>query len=101
MLWDDHPVSTRQQALHLRRLVDEHGIEDVILVASPLHMPRALGACEAAGVRVTPSASTLPHLRLPRSGLRSFVPSLEALRFSWEALYEYLGLVYYRVRGWR
>jgi uncharacterized SAM-binding protein YcdF (DUF218 family) len=100
LLWDDHPVSTRQQALNLRRLVDEHGIDDVILVASPLHMPRAQRACEAAGVHVRPSPSTLPHLRLPRSGLRSFIPSREALRFSWETLYEYLGLVYYRARGW-
>ena len=100
LLWDDHPVSTRQQALNLRRITDAHRIDEVILVVSPLHMTRALAATQAAGVRARPAPSSLPHLRLPRSGLRSFVPSLEALRFSWESLYEYLGLIYYRARGW-
>jgi uncharacterized SAM-binding protein YcdF (DUF218 family) len=100
LLWDDHPINTRAQALHLRAIVDRHGIHEVLLVASPLHMRRALGACLREGIPVKPSPSRPPHAGLPGNGPGSFVPSLEALRFSWEALYEYLGLVYYRGRGW-
>jgi uncharacterized SAM-binding protein YcdF (DUF218 family) len=100
VLWDDHPINTRSQAVNLRAIVDDHGIDEVLLVVSPLHMKRALGACLAAGIRVKPSPSARPHERLPMTGLASFVPSLEALRFSWEAIYEYMGLVYYYSRGW-
>lgn len=100
ILWENQASTTREQALHLAPLLDRYGIEQVVLVASPLHMPRALGACQAAGIRALPSPSALPHASVVTTGFRAILPSREALRLSWESIYEYLALGYYRARGW-
>ena len=100
ILWEHQSATTREQVLRLAPLLVRYEIENVILVASPLHMPRALGACQAVGIRAVPSPSGLPHASVVTRGFRAILPSREALRLSWESIYEYLALAYYRARGW-
>jgi len=89
--------TTREQALNVARIVRLKGFDRVVLVASAIHMPRALATFRAAGVNAVPSASATR----PIAGLPRFRPAAIALRFSGESLYEYAALVYYRLRGWR
>jgi uncharacterized SAM-binding protein YcdF (DUF218 family) len=91
--------TTREQAVNLALLLRAHGTEPIVLVASGIHMRRALGAVRAVGLRPTPSASPVPpHWRKTDTG--RFTPSHGALVLSAEVVYEYLAQAYYRARGW-
>jgi uncharacterized SAM-binding protein YcdF (DUF218 family) len=70
-----------------------------VLVASPIHMPRALAACEAFGVQAVPSVTAVPHTDLP-GGVWSVIPRRDALFYTNESLYEYLAIWWYRQQGW-
>ena len=100
VLWENRSRTTREQALAVARLLQEHGINRIVLVASPLHMPRALAAVRAVGIDAVPSASRRPYPNLPRTGRRSVMPRPSALDLSYDALYEHMALAYYRHQGW-
>jgi uncharacterized SAM-binding protein YcdF (DUF218 family) len=97
--WDTASSTTRDQAVALAALLTARHIDRVVLVASPIHMPRALAACEAVGVRAVPSITAVPHTDLPR-GVWSVVPRRDALFYTNESLYEYLAIWWYRRQGW-
>jgi len=92
-------LTTRDQAIAVAALLKERGIDRVVLVASPIHMPRALAACEAAGVRAVPSVTARPHTDLP-GGVWSVIPRRDALFYTNESLYEYFAIWWYRQQGW-
>jgi uncharacterized SAM-binding protein YcdF (DUF218 family) len=99
ILWESRSRTTREQALNLATLLQAKHIARVVLVASPIHMLRALGACRTAGIDVVPAVSPRPHASMPR-GMRGLVPQIGALTLSTESLYEYLALYLYKHRGW-
>jgi uncharacterized SAM-binding protein YcdF (DUF218 family) len=68
-------------------------LRSVILVTSPLHMLRARLAFAAAGISVHPALTSTRNLRFYSS------PS-QRITILQEALHEYFGLVFYRLRGW-
>jgi uncharacterized SAM-binding protein YcdF (DUF218 family) len=99
VIWGYHSRTTREQALEMAALLRSRHVGPVVLVASPIHMARALAACESAGIDAIPSVSARPHAGLPR-GFRGLVPRREALTLSRESLYEHLALRWYSWRGW-
>ena len=99
IIWDATSRTTREQAVGLGPLLRAHSVSHFVLVASPIHMRRALGAVRATGLCPIPSTSEVPRHWTP-AGLPRFVPQWQSLRVSEEALYEYLALAYYWVRGW-
>jgi uncharacterized SAM-binding protein YcdF (DUF218 family) len=99
VIWEYQSQTTRQQALEMAGGLRSRHVGRVVLVASPIHMPRALAACERAGIDAIPSVSTRPHSGLPR-GFRGLVRRFEALTLSRESLYEHLALRWYSWRGW-
>jgi uncharacterized SAM-binding protein YcdF (DUF218 family) len=88
--------TTRQQAVNVAALVQSRRLGRVVLVASAIHMPRALAVFRANGVDAVPSASPTRSI----TGLPRFRPAREALRLSRESAYEHVALAYYRWRGW-
>ena len=92
--------NTRENAVNSKRLADERGIRTVLLVTSALHMPRAAATFETAGLRVIP-APTDYHVAY-RNALNVFdlLPNADALAATTAGLKEYVGLLYYRWRGW-
>lgn len=88
--------NTAENALNTRKLLDAR---HVLLVTHALHMRRAVRAFEAAGFKVTPAP--LGYRAVFDAGDLSFfdfLPSAEALILSRNALHEYLGLGWYRLR---
>jgi uncharacterized SAM-binding protein YcdF (DUF218 family) len=67
------------------------------LVTSAYHMPRAILAFESAGVRFVPAPTDYRARRRPYDIL-SFTPSFGCLAESCQAIREYAGLVWYRLR---
>jgi len=89
---------THDQALKIPALLEARGIRRFLLVTSPTHMLRALRSFEKAGLDALPApASERSDTQRPGPAL---LPSLGALEESRTALREWIGLLYYRLRGW-
>ena len=93
ILLDEESARTRDSATNLAALLRRRGWRYVILVTSPLHMLRARLAFAAAGVSVYPVLSSNRNLLLDSS-------AGERLSLVHDAVHEYFGLAFYRVRGW-
>jgi uncharacterized SAM-binding protein YcdF (DUF218 family) len=101
--------NTYEDALFSTELLAEQGIEDIILVTSAIHMPRARALFEAQGLTVIPapvdySITEQSWRDLLNPGFDEAViyalPNVSALNSTTNALKEYLGLLIYGLRGW-
>jgi uncharacterized SAM-binding protein YcdF (DUF218 family) len=99
VLIEDQSRSTYENALQTAQLLKQHLIQQVLLVTSALHMPRALATFRAAGIDALPVPADFEVMPEPPHLLR-WLPDAEALFNSTQALKEYLGLWVYRWRGW-
>jgi uncharacterized SAM-binding protein YcdF (DUF218 family) len=90
---------THEQAIRLSDLLRGQGIDSFVLVTSPSHMRRALGAFAAMGMHPIPSAAVAARRA---RGLEPsiFLPSADGLDSSQAAAREVLALIYYSLRGW-
>ncbi len=92
--------TTWQNAVYLKTLLEAHGIKRAVLVTSAWHMPRAVWSLRAQGITVIPAPCDYAESRLSYDVL-DYVPQWQVLATSGEALHEYLGLLWYRIRyGW-
>jgi len=95
---DTLSVNTHEQSLRMEALVG-HG-KRMVLVTTPIHMPRAVALFRARGLDVVPSPSALafrPH-DLPK--LLWLAPNPDSLWASRLAMYEYMALAHGWSRGW-
>jgi len=72
-------------------------IDRIVLVTAPTHMRRSLATFRALGIAAVPSAS---RLRTDHRVPGSLWPDRESLVISDNVVYDYVGWVYYRLRGW-
>ncbi|MBX3748240.1 MAG: YdcF family protein [Verrucomicrobiae bacterium] len=107
ILLETESANTREHAVNLAPILRERGFKRAILVTSALHMPRAVGVFKRycpdlewipapTDYRVVEQAEPLPWYR----EARAFVPSPGNLQLFSETAHEYLGMAYYRLRGW-
>jgi uncharacterized SAM-binding protein YcdF (DUF218 family) len=90
---EEHSRRTRDSARNTGALLRRLGLRRALLVTSPLHMARSQWTFQAANVDVILVAADDTDLRLVtsasgRAGL------MEA------SLHEYIGILYYKLRGW-
>jgi uncharacterized SAM-binding protein YcdF (DUF218 family) len=88
---------TAENAAFSAAILRADGVRRILLVTDAMHMPRARAVFERAGLDVV-SAPTMFFGRQPLS-IHAWVPSAEGMRRSWYATYEWIGLVWYRVRA--
>jgi uncharacterized SAM-binding protein YcdF (DUF218 family) len=88
---------TAENAAFSAAILRADGVRRVLLVTDAMHMPRARAVFERAGLDVV-SAPTMFFGRQPLS-VHAWVPGAEGMRRSWYATYEWIGLVWYRVRA--
>jgi uncharacterized SAM-binding protein YcdF (DUF218 family) len=88
---------TGENATYSAALLRADGVRRILLVTDAMHMPRARAAFERAGLDVV-SAPTMFFSRQPQT-LSAWVPSAEGMRRSWYAIYELLGIAWYRMRS--
>jgi uncharacterized SAM-binding protein YcdF (DUF218 family) len=93
-------ISTREEAIRTRELMDRQGWNRVLLVTSALHMRRSVAAFEKAGVSVHPVACDFQVHRFPNptAGWKAF-PDEEAFSMFSFWWHEQLGWLAYRVLG--
>jgi uncharacterized SAM-binding protein YcdF (DUF218 family) len=98
--------NTREHALCLGTVLQDHNFKRVLLVTSAAHMPRSMGVFK----RLCPfveviAAPTDFHVTEPAAipwyqHLMAIVPTPQHLSEFSDVMHEYLGMAYYRLRGW-
>jgi uncharacterized SAM-binding protein YcdF (DUF218 family) len=98
--------NTHDHALNACPLFQSQGVSRVLLVTSAAHMTRAAGVFqrECPSLMVIPAPTDYrrpinPDDRWPDQ-LTTFIPSASAVSTVTEAVHEYVGIAYYRLRGW-
>ncbi len=108
VLQDSTSLNTRENAVNVKKIMDENGIRRILLVTSAMHMPRSLRIFQKLGIDAIPAPTDflvsdrdLEALQAsPQSWMLSFLPESEQLRNITRALKEYFGMVIYWLRGW-
>ncbi|MCK9564150.1 MAG: YdcF family protein [Bacteroidales bacterium] len=98
ILLESESLNTEANAQKTRSLLEAHGLEQVLLVTSALHMARSVAEFEAADVAVVPSATDYDWPAY--EGLRQYVPAADALDVSGRAFKEMVGRWAVLARQW-
>jgi uncharacterized SAM-binding protein YcdF (DUF218 family) len=88
--------NTAENAAFSAALLRPDAVKRVLLVTDAMHMPRSRTAFQRAGLDVV-AAPTLFFSHAPLT-IASYLPSAEGLRQSWYAIYELMGIAWYRLR---
>ena len=105
--WDltDVPVdtlgdsgNTYGESQAAKKLMDENGWSKIFLVTSASHMPRSQAVFESSGVKVIPVACDFRSV--PAEKKVGFFPGVGGLLTLQYYLYEKIGWLYYRSKGW-
>ena len=90
-------LNTGESARNSYALLQPSGITRILLVTHAWHMPRARAAYEKAGFTVIPAPTIYVTER--KLTLLDFLPSARGLMQSHIALYEWTGILWYRLKG--
>jgi len=88
--------NTFENALFSAKLLKQLNLPRIYLVTHAWHMPRAKRCFESQGIEVVPAPTAFYGKE--KLSLRDFIPSAKAVQYSYFALHEYLGLLWYRLR---
>ncbi len=101
--------NTYEDALYSAEMLRDKGIEEIVLVTSAMHMPRAKALFEHQGLSVIPAPVDFTITEknwesVFRPGLDEAIiyllPNASSLGLTTNALKEYLGMLVYDLRGW-
>lgn len=95
---ENNARNTEENAYYSARILKQSGVKRVLLVTDAMHMRRARMAFERSGLQVV-SAPTM-FLADTECVPWNLFTSAENMRRSHYALYEWLGLLWYRVEAW-
>jgi len=98
LIWvEDRSKSTHENAEYSSQILREHGISRIALIVEANSMLRAAASFRKAGITVVPAPIRFTKLDFE---LNDIFPNWRAIALNDAALHEYLGLVWYRLRGW-
>ncbi len=98
--------NTHEHAKNLYPVFQERGFTNVLLVTSAMHMPRSIGVFRrlCPGIEFIPAPTDFQVTeRIPKpwySEVATIIPTPRNLSDFSEAMHEYLGIAYYKLRGW-
>jgi uncharacterized SAM-binding protein YcdF (DUF218 family) len=97
---------THQHAVYLGPLLRDKGFKRVLLVTSAMHMPRSVGVFRhlCPGIEFIPAPTDFRAVeRLPMPWYRhlvALIPTPRSLLDFCEVKHEYVGIAWYKVKGW-
>jgi uncharacterized SAM-binding protein YcdF (DUF218 family) len=106
MLTEGASSNTHEHAVNLAPLFRERKIQKVLLVTSAMHMPRSMGVFRKScpDIEVIPAPTDFRLVDDPtRPWYRElvvFIPTPSNLLGFSEMMHEYMGIAYYKARGW-
>lgn len=101
--------NTYENGVLSKAILDEKGINKIVLVTSAYHMPRSVAIFEKLGFTVLPAPTDYQTTELDRSYFQApdlltftlyLLPDSDNLWLTSRVLKEYLGVVIYWLRGW-
>jgi uncharacterized SAM-binding protein YcdF (DUF218 family) len=96
----DGAGDTHDEAVMTAGVLPSLHVDHVVVVTSGYHMRRAIGVFRAAGLAPIP-APARDEVPRPMPWAVRFLPGPRGMREARIVAHELLGLVYYKVRGWR
>lgn len=93
-------LRTYTDAAIVSDIVEREGLGRVLLVTSAAHMPRAIATFRSAQVRAFPAPTDFEVVESPQARTHPWLPDNEAFWQSGRALREYVGMAWYRWKGW-
>jgi uncharacterized SAM-binding protein YcdF (DUF218 family) len=108
ILQDPTSLNTRENAVNVKKIMQERGISKILLVTSALHMPRSMAIFKRLGIEAiaAPTDFLVSNQELQEPSATSLgtiltlFPDSENLDRFTRALKEYFGLAIYGLRGW-
>lgn len=108
ILLEETSLNTRENAVNVKALMAAQNLSSLLLVTSALHMPRSVAIFSKLGIDVIPAPTDYLVTKEVyenanktfQSRLLSLFPDADAIsQFTW-AMKEYVGFVFYWLRGW-
>jgi uncharacterized SAM-binding protein YcdF (DUF218 family) len=99
VLIEKRSLSTYENARNVRQLLEEQGIEKVVLVTDSRHMPRSVMCFRKQGIDVVPAASDFRPTEIPPPLYELLLPSSGGLKASRKTFHEWLGMAWYWIHG--
>lgn len=108
IILEPEALNTYQNAVKTRQILEQRGINKVLLVTTALHIPRSLAIFQRQQIEAVPAPTDFSQAQRdrqsrnesPQSVLYGLLPDLEALNITTKTIKEYIGIVVYRWRGW-
>ncbi|OLP17539.1 hypothetical protein BST81_14485 [Leptolyngbya sp. 'hensonii'] len=109
ILQDPTSFNTHENAVNVKKILQEKGLQRVLLVTTATHMPRSRLIFKHEGIDAIPAPTDFIMTYQPasetsegswQSVILDLIPDAERLGFTTRALKEYLGIAIYRLRGW-
>jgi uncharacterized SAM-binding protein YcdF (DUF218 family) len=98
VLLESKSRDTIENARYCSDILKSRGFRHPLLITSAYHMPRSIKAFKLAGVAVTPVPAQFSTGGSGGNWVH-YLPSSSALHSSSRALHEYLGMLWYRLKG--
>lgn len=98
VLTEEQSQTTHENALETAALLAGHGINEIVLVTDAVHLPRATRCFRRQGLRVVPCGCRYRTTGI-RASLALILPNARAAQGIQEAWHEWVGLLWYRIRG--
>jgi len=96
-------LNTYENAINVQKILQEKGINQILLVTSALHMPRSLAIFQRLGIKAIPAPTDFfisEEDEKLTSAFFEILPDADRLAISTKAIKEYIGLIVYRLKGW-
>jgi uncharacterized SAM-binding protein YcdF (DUF218 family) len=90
--------TTWENARYTAQLMKKEGINKILLVTEAFHMPRAMHSFKRNGIDPIPAPTHFKYVPYEHYALSDILPAAKALAYSADALHEYLGLTWYRMK---
>lgn len=108
IIQEPNSLNTHENAVNVQKILEQKGIEKVLLVTSAMHMPRSLLIFKKQGIDAIAaptdflvSQKNLDELTSsPKSIILNLIPDAHHLDKTTRALKEYIGLFVYHLKGW-
>ncbi len=108
ILQDPSSLNTYENAVNVKKILEEQGIRRILLVTSAMHMPRSLRIFQKQGIEAIPAPTDFliterdlqDSASTPESVILNAIPDADSLQHLTRALKEYIGTLIYRLRGW-
>jgi uncharacterized SAM-binding protein YcdF (DUF218 family) len=108
ILQDPTSLTTRENAVNVKKIMQQRDVQKILLVTSAVHMPRSMAIFKKIGIEAIAAPTDFlvsnQELSEPQTTPEAFIlnlfPDAGNLERFTRAIKEYFGLMIYRLRGW-